>query len=143
MSYANVTDVSTRLGRPITLPGEIAQVNAWLNDVELMIRARIPNLDDLVTDDELDPDTVLTVEASAVVRKMQNPEGLRQVTKSVDDGSVTKTRDNALSDGALRILDDEWEMLTPSSSAQAFTITPYGAPGYATGLPLNWWELNL
>src|SRR5690606_240528 len=111
MSYANVTDVSTRLGRPITSAVEIAQVNAWLSDVELMIRARIANLDALVAAGTIDEDSVVTVEASAVVRKMQNPEGLRQVTKSVDDGSVTKTRDTALSDGALRILDSEWEML--------------------------------
>lgn len=143
MSYANVSDVSKRLGRPITSADEIAQVNAWLTDVELMIKARIPTLDDLVTAGDIDEDAVVSVEARSVVRKLLNPEGLRQVTKSVDDGSVTKMRDAVLSDGELRITDDEWDMLTPASSANAFSIQPYGAPGHATGLPPNWWELNL
>lgn len=143
MSYANVSDVSKRLGRPITSADEVGQVNAWLTDVELKIKGRIPTLDALVTAGDIDEDAVVSVESNAVVRKMQNPEGLRQVTTSVDDASVTKIRDRVLSDGELRITDEEWEMLTPSGSAAAFSITPYGQPGYATGLPLNWWELNL
>ena len=32
MTYANLSDVSTRLGRPITTDAEISQVNAWLAD---------------------------------------------------------------------------------------------------------------
>ena len=40
MAYATITDVSTRLGRPTSDTLEIAQVTAWISDVEAAIAAR-------------------------------------------------------------------------------------------------------
>src|SRR5690554_840820 len=83
MSYANVTDVSTRLGRPITDADEIAQVNAWLSDVSALIEARIPNIAARVADGQPSAAVVAMVEANAVIRKVLNPEG--KVSEDIDD----------------------------------------------------------
>ena len=42
---ASVQDVATQLGRPIDEPSEIAQVTAWLELADMLIRQRYPNLD--------------------------------------------------------------------------------------------------
>lgn len=135
MTFANVTDVAARLGRSITAAEEVAQVQAWLTDVETIIRSRIPDLTERVLDGRLDEGAVVMVEASAVVRKALNPEGLRQTstTRTLDDWSRTtsETRDRALSDGVLGLLDEEWALLL-STATGAWTIHPAtnGARGY-------------
>lgn len=136
MTHANVDDVAKRLGRPITSAEEIDQVNAWLSDVETIIRARIPDLDERIWTGRLDQGVLVMVEASAVVRKVINPEGVRQTskTRSLDDWSETQseTRDRVLSDGQLSLTDEEWALLTSISNG-AWTIHPYGgqwANGY-------------
>jgi len=62
---------------------------------------------------------------------LSNPGGVYQ--ESVDDYSYT--RDRAVSSGLLYISDDEWDDLltTPgtSVSSEAFTIRPFGEPGFA------------
>lgn len=121
-TYAGVSDVEVELGRPISTEEETAQVTRWLERAEGLIRARISDLDDQVTAGTIDENLLIWVEAAAVARKAINPEGLRSVTRSIDDGSVTKVRDSALSDGVLRITDEEWAMLIPSRPRGAFTI---------------------
>ena len=128
MAYANVQDVADRLGRPITDAAEIKQVNAWISDVELIIKARIRDLDELVAGGEIDAGILTSVIAGAVVRKVQNPEGYRSTTRSLDDWSETRTRDREVSDGALRLTDDEWALLIPENTSGAFTISPVGRP---------------
>jgi hypothetical protein len=128
MTYATVSDVAARLGRPITTEAETAQVDAWLTDVEVIIRSRIPDLDERIGDGRLAEGVVVMVEAAAVVRKVLNPEGLRQVahTRSLDDWSETtsETRDRLVSDGFLGLTDDEWALLLATSTG-AWTINPY------------------
>lgn len=109
-TYATPDDVEVRLGRPLTDP---AQAVALLRDAEVLIRSRVLDLAARVADEPGFLDVVVMVEANAVVRVLRNPEGLRAVTVTVDDGSVTRTRDQATSDGALRITDDEWDLLAP------------------------------
>ena len=75
MVYANLSDVSTRLGRPITDSTEISQVNAWLADVEALILARIPDLTARVAAASPSVDVVVMIEANAVIRKVKNPDG--------------------------------------------------------------------
>src|SRR5690625_171667 len=128
MAYANVQDVADRLGRPITDAAEIKQVNAWISDVELIIKARIRDLDELVAGGEIDPDILTSVIAGVVVRKVLNPEGYRSTTRSLDGWSETQTRDREISDGALRLTDDEWALLIPVNTSGAFTISPHGRP---------------
>lgn len=134
MTYAVIADVSTRLGRPIVDALEVAQVNAWLGDVEALILARIPNLAEFVTAGDPTADLVKSVEANAVIRKIKNPNGY--VSEGVDDYNY-RLNENARK-GDLFLTDDEWDLLTPSGSSAAFTIRPYGAPGYSTTPYLDW-----
>lgn len=128
MTYATPADVAAELGRLAAdlSPAEHVQYQAWLNRIEATIKVRIPDLDALVESGRLDAATVVSVEAAAVSRKALNPEGLRSVTKSVDDGSLTKVRDTDLSSGVLFIAEDEWLLLTPRRPRGAFSV----APGY-------------
>ena len=117
MAYANITDVATTLGRPITDPPDIEQVNAWISDTELIIAGRLGNLTGL------DPDTLRLVIKEAVARRLRNPEG--KSNERIDDYSY------GLVDDAKRvgiwITDEEWALLDPTrSSGGAFmpTATP-------------------
>ena len=83
MSYATVVDVATRLGRPIDSPEEQAQVQAWLDDAEALILARIPNLPDRVAAGSPTVATLVMIESNAVIRKIRNPEGY--TSETIDD----------------------------------------------------------
>ncbi|AEI11820.1 Gp19/Gp15/Gp42 family protein [Cellulomonas gilvus] len=126
-TYATPDDVEVRLGRPLTDP---AQAVALLRDAEVLIRSRVLDLAARVADEPGFLDVVVMVEANAVVRVLRNPEGLRAVTVTVDDGSVTRTRDQATSDGALRITDDEWDLLAPVGLGEAASIRLRYEPGW-------------
>ena len=127
MAFAAVTDVEVRYGRILTAT-ESAQVTAWIDDLEAEIGERIPNLLDLIQLGRPTDGTLRRVICAAVIRKLQNPEGLRTTTVAIDDYSTTKTVDAANSAGALGLTDDEWSLLLPGSSGDAFTITPFWAP---------------
>ena len=127
MAYAAVTDVEVRYGRTLSAP-ESAQVTAWIEDLESEIHERIPNLLDLIVAGRPTDATLRRVICAAVIRKLQNPEGLRTTTVAIDDYSTTKTVDSSNSAGFLSLTDDEWSLLLPGSSGDAFTITPCWAP---------------
>lgn len=137
MTYANVTDVSTRLGRPITDPNEVAQVEAWLGDVESLILARIPDLHDAVDAGQPTAATVVMVEATAVVRKVRNPDGKQN--ERIDDYSYGLSAEAAR--GELFLTDDEWALLLPRSSSEAFSTRPGFEPDRGWW-PINWFEMN-
>lgn len=128
MSYATVTDVSNRLGRPISDAAEITQVETWLADVEDMISARFIRAGlDLATQVGLnDPSmaTVIRVESDAVIRRIYRPQpGRTSTTRAVDDATVTdrweaETYDDGLTSG-------EWDDLLPGiSGTGAFSTRP-------------------
>lgn len=127
MAYATVSDVEVRYGRTLTT-AEAAQVGAWIDDLEAEILERIPTLEALVALGRPTLGTLRRVISAAIIRKLQNPEGLRTTTVAIDDYSTTKTVDSANSAGFLGLTDEEWSLLLPGSSGDAFTITPYGAP---------------
>lgn len=122
MAYATITDVSTRLGRPITDPSEVAQVGAWIGDVESLILARLPGLPAAIIDGTPTATTVAMVEANAVIRKIKNPDG--KVAEGIDDYNY-RLNENARK-GELFLTDDEWALLMPGQPSGAWTITPYG-----------------
>lgn len=131
MPYATVEDVQTRFGRTLTTP-ETAQVTAWIGDVEAQVEQRLPTLADQIVAGNPSAVVVKAVVANAVIRVLRNPEGLRQRQFSIDDYSESATVDNVLSAGLLYLTDDEWNLLSPGSSGDAFTIRSYGA-GYREG----------
>lgn len=127
MTYATVSDVEVRYGR--TLTGvEAAQVTAWIDDLEAEILERIPTLEALITAGRPTVPTIIRVICAAIIRKLDNPKGLKSRTVAIDDYSTTEQPWIEGSAGALELSDDEWSKLLPGSSGDAFTITPYGAP---------------
>ena len=126
MTYATVADVSTRLGRTITTSEETAQVHAWLEDAEAMIRTGIPDLDARVTAGSPLVGTVVMVEANAVIRKIRNPEGY--TSETIDD--YTYRYNEQVRRGDIFITDEEWALLRPGvRPGGTFTIRPrWGSP---------------
>ena len=106
MAYAQLSDVQDRLGRPLT-DDEKTQAETLLDDVELEIRARIPDLDEKITAGDLDESVVIRVEASAVRRVIKNPDGYTSET----DGDYTYQINYQLASGELEITDKEWGLL--------------------------------
>lgn len=123
MAYASVDDVEDRLGRELD-ETEARIVNTRLNDAELLIRARIPDLDARVTSGRLDVMTVRMIEAEAVLRLVRNPSGFASET----DGSYSYTLSEAVASGRLAILADEWSLL--GIRRGAYVIRPLLRPAF-------------
>ena len=127
MAYTTVNDVEVRGDRTFAA-GASAQVSVWIDDLEADILERIPLLDDLVMAGRPTVQTIKRVVSGAILRKLDNPKGLKSRTVAIDDYSTTEVTDAANSSGWLGITDDEWNLLLPGVSGEAFTIRPYGAP---------------
>lgn len=73
-------------------------------------------------------DTVRDVVVEMVLRVLNNPEGARQRSVTIDDATESVTIDAAVSSGEMTITDGELADLmgqrSSSSRAKAFTITP-------------------
>jgi hypothetical protein len=117
MAYAAASDVTVRWAREPS-DQEIALINVRLEDVERMIRRRIPDLDDRV-DVTVSTEDVVQIEADAVLRLVRNPEGYL----SESDGNYTYMLQNDLATGRLEILPDEWETLGLANSG-LFILAP-------------------
>lgn len=124
MTYATVEDVVARYGRTLTV-GESAQVGEWLEDLSSDVRFRIPDVEVRILASLDYARLVKRVVAETIISKLRNPEGLRQRTVSVDDYSETKTIDSSNSAGRLSISDEDWSLLLPATSGDAFSITPW------------------
>lgn len=119
MAYATADDVATRWGHELS-PEETVMVNVRLEDVERMIRRRIPDLDEKVTAGEINIDDVVQVESDSVLRLARNPEGYVSET----DGDYTYKLSESLSAGTLGITDDEWAILGVGSGGGMWMLTP-------------------
>lgn len=125
MSVAIVADVATAIGRPITDYDQQAQVQWWLDSVELQIKARLGDVN------LLDRDTVKYVEVEAVAARMTNPSGFQSET--IDDYTYrygAETRQ-------VIIRDEWWRMLDPDTGSGAFSARPYFVADDPTDT-LNW-----
>jgi hypothetical protein len=134
MTYATVQDVADRLGRAIDDVLEIAQVEAWLDDVEDQITARFIRaglvLADQIALDDPTLGTVVRVEANAVIRRLQNPsDGRSSITRSVDDASITERFESG--SAVVGLSDADWlDLLGSSSDVGAFSTSPGFEPDY-------------
>lgn len=134
MAYATVADVEARLGR--TLDASESQiVTTRLNDIELMIRHRIPDLDIKVSTGVIDPQVVVMVECDAILRLVRNPDGFTAET----DGNYSYQISAEVASGKLDILSGEWALLGIRNGA--FTIRPSLAPLYGN-CPYPWENVN-
>jgi hypothetical protein len=132
MTYATSTDVADRLGRDLT-EEETRIVTTRLSDAELLIRSRIPDLDDQVTAGTISVDVVKMIEAEAVLRLVRNPEGYTAET----DGNYSYQLSVEVASGKLDILPDEWALLGFKSGA--FVVTLFQQPAAAPCPPDPWW----
>ena len=137
MSYASVSDVATTLGRAVTDPLEVDQINGWIGDAETIVSLRLGDLSNL------DAKTLKLVVKEAVARRVKNPDG--KSNERIDDYSYGLV-DDAKKVG-ISITDEEWVMLSPDkSSSGAFmpTATPQWWSGgrprhYPTQLEREGW----
>lgn len=128
MTYATVSDVEVRYGRTLTAP-ELGQVGVWIDDLEAEILERIPTIEAMITAGRPTIPTIIRVVSNAIIRKLDNPKGLKSRTVAIDDYSTTEQPwIEGTPGGGPELTDDEWSKLLPGSSGDSFTITPYGAP---------------
>lgn len=131
MAYATPGDVEKRLGRELDA-SEAQIVDVRLDDAERLIRLKIADLDSKVTSGVLDIDSVIMVEADAVLRLIRNPDGYLEET----DGNYSYSISQQVASGRLEILADEWRLL--GVRAGAFVIRPYLSPPINSA-PYPWW----
>jgi hypothetical protein len=106
MAYASTDDVAVRWSRELSCD-EVKLVQVRLEDVERLIRRRLPDLDALIDAGKVDVEDVVQVEADAVLRLARNPEGFVSET----DGNYTYQLSKDLATGRLSITADEWQIL--------------------------------
>lgn len=122
MAYATIADVELRLGRDLSTEEE-AQVSELLEDVETLIRIRVPDLDEKVANGTIPERLVVMIEVNAVVRVLRNPDAYVSET----DGNYSYTRSQNGASGFLELLPQEWEWLFGGSGMfQIVPIDPYG-----------------
>lgn len=121
MSHTHVDDVATELGRPIPEGPEHDQIESWIRRVEGRILRRIPDLADRVLDEDY-LETVRSVVAAVVARKVLNPEGFR--SERVDDYYYDRGSQKA----DLWPSQDEWADLLPGAASGAFSVRPTFEP---------------
>lgn len=124
MAYATSDDVAVRWARTPS-DEEAALIEVRLEDVERLIRKRIPTLDDLVADESILEDDLIQVEADSVLRLVRNPEGY----VSESDGNYTYQFSQSTSASKLEILPHEWALLGVTASGVLFSLVPYFEPG--------------
>ena len=91
----------------------------WLDDAELQIKIRYPDLS------TLDQDVLALVERWAVEAKIKNPDPVTTRQVSVDDASESATWTRA--SGTVEILPEWWLMLGGQKTRKAFAIDTLGA----------------
>ncbi|QGJ94783.1 head-to-tail adaptor [Mycobacterium phage Blinn1] len=119
MAYASADDVVTLWAKEPE-PEVMALINRRLEQVERMIRRRIPNLDLKVDASSTFEADLIDIESDAVLRLVRNPEGYLSET----DGVYSYQLQADLSQGKLTILDDEWEILGVNSLKRMAVIVP-------------------
>jgi hypothetical protein len=117
MAYAALEDVEARLMRSAT-EEEAVMIEQLLEQVEAIIRLRIPDLDQKILNGDISETIVVMVEVNAVMRVMNNPEAFMSET----DGNYSYQRNLSGASGYLDILPIEWEWL--SGARGMFQIIP-------------------
>lgn len=131
MAYADVSDVESRLGRPLDA-NENTLVGTRLDDVELIIRSRIADLDERVATGVLDIEVLKMVEADTVLRLIKNIDGYRSET----DGNYSYQIDERVASGRIDILPHEWMLL--GLTAGAYSVRADLSPYYTSYPPYPW-----
>lgn len=119
MTYAAAADVTTLWAKEPE-PEVISLIERRLEQVERMIKRRIPDLAVRITAGDIDEADVVDIEADAVLRVVRNPDGYLSET----DGGYTYQLQSDLSSGKLTITDEEWAILGIKPAARMTVIVP-------------------
>src|SRR5690625_928868 len=122
MSETSVDGIAEALGRPI-VPPETLQVQRWVDRVENRVRRGVKDLEEWLEDD-LYRDTFTGIVEDVVIRRINNPEGLR--SERIDDYYYDRGDNKA----DLWPTEAEWAELMPASSSAAFSTRPGFEPGW-------------
>jgi hypothetical protein len=123
-AFAEVEDYETRLNVKITEQGDIAQMEALLGDVSLLIRKRRPLIDSWIAAGKLDAEWVRAVTVQVVARLINSIEhGAGVESETYPEWSYRLSKAAA---AGLSLTDDELADLTPETEgrARAFSIVP-------------------
>jgi len=119
MAYASAYDVVTLWAKEPE-PEVMSLIERRLEQVERMIRRRIPDLDAKVSASDTFEADLIDIEADVVLRLVRNPEGYISET----DGVYTYQLAADLTNGRLQILDDEWTALGVFRLSRMSVISP-------------------
>lgn len=124
MTYATTDDVAALWAKTLDA-AETLMVQRRLEQVERLIRKRIPDLEARVSNPDYLAD-VVQVEADAVLRAVRNADGLYGET----DGnySVQYQRMDGETLGKVQIHPEEWETLGVRQSRVSVLVPSYGGP---------------
>lgn len=118
MAYATPADVEARLGRELTAE-ETALVSTRLEDAELILKMRIPDLDQRIIDGLIIEAAVVMVESDMILRLIKNLDGY----ESENDGSYGYQLRVEVASGLLEVLPADWNRL--GIRGGVYTIKPY------------------
>jgi hypothetical protein len=119
VAFASATDV-VELWAKEPEPEVMTLIERRLDQVERMIRRRIPDLDFKVAASAIFEADLVDIEADVVLRLVRNPEGYLSET----DGAYTYQLQTDLSQGKLVVLDDEWTTLGVNRLSRMSVIAP-------------------
>lgn len=127
-------------------PTDEALIQRWIDRAERLLRREFPNLQARV-DGGLEPDlleTIVDVVSAMVTRVFRNPSGHRSVSGQETTGqfsgsnTITFGGDNP---GALGLLDDERDALSPIDGPKAGQAYSVGVGGDSSPYHLPWCSL--
>jgi hypothetical protein len=127
-------NIAVALGRtaPDAGSADDLQWQMWIDDALMLIGAR---LGDTTLLDQAKLDYVVR---EAVVAQVRRPDSATQVTVAVDDASTMRTYRS--SKGRIEILDEWWELLSPTESkGKAFEVDTMPADAGVYGVDY-WWS---
>lgn len=119
MAFATADDV-VELWAKEPEPEVMALIERRLNQVERMIRRRIPDLDLKAAASATFQADLVDIESDSVLRLVRNPEGYISET----DGAYTYQLSEALTAGTLTITSDEWTTLGVNRLSRMSVIVP-------------------
>lgn len=138
---AAIGDVAGQYGS--MTPSEETLTAVLLRAASQMVRARKPNVDQLIAAGKLNGDLVALAITNMVLRVLRNPAGLRSETV----GPFTRAYDTTVAAGLLVLGPDEAALLEPSATATAGTIGQFHPRAALAIAPINrkggwpdgWW----
>lgn len=109
--------------RPLT-DAEAATVTNLARYAWLILAQEVPGIGQRVESDQDLEDLVRFELAMALKRVLVNPDFTRQMSTTVDDATVSRTIDQAVSGGMLYFPEDALARLRPRRRSGAFSINP-------------------